>query len=76
MRLQQVRQAADMSQSELANAAGVPIGTLRNWEQGRRVPLFDTVIKVAHALGVSLDDLAAEPTPQRGPDAKKKKLRR
>jgi transcriptional regulator with XRE-family HTH domain len=59
-RLQKVRQRAGLSQSDLAEAADTPIGTIRNWEQGRRVPLFDAVIRVAQALGVSIDELAAE----------------
>jgi transcriptional regulator with XRE-family HTH domain len=56
-RLQRLRAAAGMSQSELAAAAGVPIGTIRNWEHDRRGPLFETAIKIAVALGVSLDEL-------------------
>jgi transcriptional regulator with XRE-family HTH domain len=59
-RLQQLRQAKEMTQTELAEAAGVPVGTLRCWEQGRRVPLFDAAIRLARALGVSLDELAGE----------------
>ena len=57
-RLKKVREKAGMSQPELAKAAKVPVGTLRNWEQGLRVPRLDTAFKVAKALGVSLDLLA------------------
>ena len=56
-RLQSVRQDKGMSQPELAKAAGVPVGTLRNWEQDRRAPRLDTAKKVARALGVSVDAL-------------------
>jgi transcriptional regulator with XRE-family HTH domain len=77
-RLQNARLAAGMSQSRLAEEAGVPIGTLRNWEQDRRVPLLDTAARVAKALGMSLDELAgpvadaseAEPKHGRSPKAK------
>ena len=65
-RLQKARQAAGLSQPQLAEAAGVPVGTLRNWEQGRRVPLLDTAKRVADALGCTLDELA-------GPAPKKRK---
>ena len=68
VRLQCLRQAAGLSQSGLAKAAGVPIGTLRNWEQGRRVPLLDTAARVAKALGVSLDALTEDAAPV-GPEA-------
>jgi transcriptional regulator with XRE-family HTH domain len=59
-RLQRLRLEAEMSQSELARAAGVPVGTLRNWEQDRRIPRLDTARDVAKALGVSLDDLTGD----------------
>jgi transcriptional regulator with XRE-family HTH domain len=63
-RLQRIREETGMSQSQLARASGVPLSSLRNWEQGRRIPLFNTAAKVAKALGVSLDRLAGfdEPT--------------
>jgi transcriptional regulator with XRE-family HTH domain len=58
-KLQQSRKAAGLSQPQLAARAGVPISTLRNWEQDRRIPRLDTATKVAKAIGCSLDDLAA-----------------
>jgi putative transcriptional regulator len=33
-----IRQAQDMSQEEFASTFGIPIGTLRDWEQGRAEP--------------------------------------
>jgi transcriptional regulator with XRE-family HTH domain len=59
-RLQRLRQAAGFSQSQLAKAADVPVGTLRNWEQGRRVPLLDAAGRLAKALGVSVDALVSD----------------
>jgi transcriptional regulator with XRE-family HTH domain len=83
-RLKRLRQEKGLSQPALARLASVPIGTLRNWEQDRRVPLLDTAAAIARALGVSLDVLAgdlspkgkespSEPTP---PPARPKRRRR
>jgi transcriptional regulator with XRE-family HTH domain len=57
-RLQSFRLAKGLSQSQLAKAAAVPLGTLRGWEQGRRVPLLDAAARLAVALEISLDELA------------------
>jgi DNA-binding XRE family transcriptional regulator len=62
-RLRRLRQEAGFTQAQLAAAAGVPIGTLRNWEQGLRTPRLDTAAKVALALAVSIDALAGIETP-------------
>jgi transcriptional regulator with XRE-family HTH domain len=59
-KLQRFRQEAGMSQSQLAKAANVPIGTLRSWEYDRREPLLSAAARVAKVLGVSLDVLAAD----------------
>jgi transcriptional regulator with XRE-family HTH domain len=59
-RLQSLRHEKGFSQSELATAAAVPLGSLKNWEQGRRLPQFDAAFRLARALGVSLDTLAGD----------------
>jgi putative transcriptional regulator len=38
MDIKEIRESADKSQKEFANMIGVKVGTLRNWEQGRRKP--------------------------------------
>jgi transcriptional regulator with XRE-family HTH domain len=66
-RLKRLRERAGMSQPKLAEAAGVPVTTLRTWEQGRREPLLGAALKLAVALRVTLDELAgrdAELPPQ------------
>jgi transcriptional regulator with XRE-family HTH domain len=64
-RLKRLREAAGLSQSQLAAAAGVPLGTLRNWEYDRREPLLGAAARLASALGVTLDELAGR-TPPKG----------
>ena len=56
-RLKQLREQAGMSQAALAKASGVPLGTLRNWEQDLRSPMLLTAGLVARALRISLDEL-------------------
>lgn len=58
LRLQNLRKAAGLSQTDLAKLANVPIGTLRGWEQDRRVPRLDAAIIIADALNITLDELA------------------
>jgi transcriptional regulator with XRE-family HTH domain len=67
-RLQELRQSRGLSQSQLARAAGVPVGSLRGWEQARRTMLVDAFIKLADALECTLDELAGRtpPTPKKG----------
>jgi transcriptional regulator with XRE-family HTH domain len=72
-RLQQLRQAAGLSQRDLSVKAKVPIGTLRNWEQGRRVPLLDTAARIARAIGCTLDELAGPELLSPQPRTRKKK---
>jgi transcriptional regulator with XRE-family HTH domain len=57
-RLRRLRHAAGLSQQRLADLAAVPLGSLRNWEQGRREPLLGPAGRLALALGVTLDELA------------------
>jgi transcriptional regulator with XRE-family HTH domain len=80
-RLQRLRKGAGMSQADLAKAAKVPVGTLRNWEQDRRTPRLGTAVRVARALGVTLDELAGEveseaPEPEQPSELKGKRRKR
>lgn len=43
-----------MSQPELAEASGVPVGTIRSIEQGRRVPGLFTLLMLSKAMNVSM----------------------
>jgi len=36
--VRRIRKRYDLSQEQFANLIGVKVGTLRNWEQGRRRP--------------------------------------
>jgi transcriptional regulator with XRE-family HTH domain len=60
-----------MSQAKLAEASGVPLGTLRNVEYDHRRPLFEAMVKIAGALGVSLDEMAGASGTAPVPPAKK-----
>ncbi|HEY3483576.1 MAG TPA: helix-turn-helix transcriptional regulator [Streptomyces sp.] len=54
------RARGDRSMVDVAAAAGVSAETLRKIETGRApTPAFFTVAALAHALDLSLDDLAA-----------------
>jgi transcriptional regulator with XRE-family HTH domain len=72
-RLKRLRHAAGLSQSQLARAAGVPASTLRQWEQGRRLPSLEGFFAVADGLGVTLDELAGRTPKPRKAAAKEEK---
>jgi transcriptional regulator with XRE-family HTH domain len=57
-RFKRLREEARMTQTELAEVSGIPLGTLRQWEQDKRIPRFDHAMRVAQALRISLDVLA------------------
>ena len=55
-KLQALRAAAGLSQGELADRSGVPAGTIRNLEQGIRLPAWPTLVRLVKALGASMGD--------------------
>jgi transcriptional regulator with XRE-family HTH domain len=78
-RLRDLRLRNGLSQEQLAERAGVLIGTIRNWEQGQRSPdALDTLYRLARALGVPMERLVEgiEGTPPRGVRKKTKGRRR
>ena len=58
-RLQQLRVRAGLSQDELARRVGVSVGTLQDWEVDAGEPGSGALGKLAGALGVPTEELAA-----------------
>ena len=78
-KLRALRELAGLSQDGLARAAGVSTSTVVKLEHGPLDPSWDTAVKLAEALGVSLDafkDGAAAGAPAAKPEAKKASRRK
>jgi transcriptional regulator with XRE-family HTH domain len=57
-RLRELRQRVGLSQAQLAEASDLPVGSIRNYEQGIREPYWAVIFKLAAALRVSADAFA------------------
>lgn len=64
--IQEVRKAAGMTQTELANAAGVSQPYIVDLERGARGAKPETWERIAAALGVTVPDLTAVYTAKTG----------
>jgi len=62
--LANLRHARSLTQDALAKAAAVPRSTVANLESGTGNPSLTVLVKVAHALGVPIDELLASPRGQ------------
>jgi transcriptional regulator with XRE-family HTH domain len=56
--LRTLREAAGLPRAGLARRAAVPASTLRNWEADRGFPGVQAGLRLAQALGVTLERLA------------------
>ncbi len=56
-RLRQIRRRRELDQAALAEIARVPTTSISHFERNRRKPNFDTLIRLAEGLGVSIDFL-------------------
>lgn len=57
-KLKALRKQKGFSQEELSKVSGIPVMTIRSWEQGSRTPRDIYVIKrFCNALEISIDDL-------------------
>lgn len=74
-KLRELRAKAGLTQAALAERCGLPLGNVRNYEQGIRHPSWDTMFKLADALGVDCrvfkdckptPPKAKSPAPKRG----------
>lgn len=57
-KLRVVRERAGLTQQSLAERTGMPLGTIRNYEQGRAVPPAAALFAICKAIGVSADEFA------------------
>ena len=72
-RLKSLREAAGLTQDALAKVAGVTVSTVAKLERPGKAPAWETAVKLAEALGVSLDafkDGADAPAPEAAPAKK------
>ena len=59
--LQQLREARGVTQQQMAKLAGMPRATWTHLESGESNPTLGVLYRAAHALGVSMEELVAEP---------------
>lgn len=60
-RLKALRAAAQLTQERLAELTGMTIGNIGRLESGGRQPSWETVVRLAKALGVSTDEFREPP---------------
>jgi transcriptional regulator with XRE-family HTH domain len=70
-KLKSLRLAAGLTQAQLADRSGVPLGTIRDYEQGKRDPALSAAQKLARGLGASLSSF--EEPPDRAPPKGKRR---
>lgn len=64
MKLKEKRQAAGLSQSQLAEKSGINIRTIQHYEQGSKIfdhAHIDTILKICIALNCKLEDIIDDP---------------
>lgn len=59
-RIKEARKHKGLTQKQLAEAAGIAVGSMSAYEKGTQVPPVDAAYRIAAALGVSLDWLFNE----------------
>lgn len=60
--LREMRDRKGLSQQRLADIIGVNRATIRRWETGESKITLDMATKIAHALGVTTDELMSAPS--------------
>ena len=64
-RLKGYREAAGLTQRELASKINVTHSNINYWENSNKLPKSNFLIAIAKALNVSVDELLGEPTPKK-----------
>jgi transcriptional regulator with XRE-family HTH domain len=73
-RLRELREEAGLTQAALAERSGLPLGSVRGYEQGQREPLWTVIYRLADALGVSCEKF--KPSPPVAPPARRRRGRK
>lgn len=61
-RLRSLRELRQLTQTRLAELLEINPRVYNRWERGTAIPQFDTVVRIADILQVSLDELAGRST--------------
>ena len=61
-RLQELREESGLTHARLAEASGLSVGAIRNYEQGIREPHWAVVFKLSAAIGVKCSAFAESET--------------
>jgi transcriptional regulator with XRE-family HTH domain len=64
-RLKALREAAGLSQRELARQIAQDQSNVRYWEQSGNLPRSDVLLPMSNALGVTVEELLGQPKPRR-----------
>jgi transcriptional regulator with XRE-family HTH domain len=64
--IRRVREHANLTQHEVCGRSGIDVATYSRIEQGHSSPKLDTLIRIADAIGVGLDDLVRTGPPPAG----------
>lgn len=56
--LREFREAADLTQAEVAERAGVHLQTYMRWERGDSEPGYSRLVELARVFGRTLNDFA------------------
>ena len=67
------REALGLSQTELAEAVGISAKSLSRYESGEREPRASDLVKIADALGCSVELLVNPPVPKALPGDRRRK---
>ncbi len=56
-RIKEARKKANMTQNELAQKMGIPFQSISQWERDLRKPKYETLARIASALGCNVSEL-------------------
>jgi transcriptional regulator with XRE-family HTH domain len=82
--MRNLREEAGLSRAELARRGGVPVSTLRDWENDRGFPPLPALLRLAEALEVPIERFAEgvedpvedEPGPTKEKPSGRRRVRR